>query len=485
MSMSNVEPERNDLTTGNLFKKMVLYALPILLTSILSMLFTTVDLLTVSWFGGGAKSMAAIGTNNSSINLLVGLFLGLGTGANIVAANAKGIGDKVRAFRTTQSAMVLAFIAGLLIALVGYFVAEPILIAINCDPELLKDATTYLRVYLAGAPILLIYNFGAAILRAYGDSRRPLYALIISGIINAGLNMLFIIGFGWDVFGAALGTVLSQIAGAAAVIYFLHHDKHIYVNFRFSKLKLYKSETIDILKLGISAGLQSVIFNITNVIIQASINSFGALATAGSTASATIEGYQYLVINSLSTATMTFIAQNNGARKKENVIKGLKYGIILQLTIPVVMGIVIFLLRRPMMSALVSPDEEGFEEILKAGYARIEIIALTYFICGISESFSAYYRGLKYSFFPTLVCLGGIVGFRILFIFTLFRLDYFHNLYWLFATYPISWTIVIIIYLLFFKSKSRKAFELYAEPYVYERRSNDITYQQESRENLN
>ena len=483
--MANVEPDRNDLTSGNLFKKLVLYSLPILLTSILSMLFTTVDLLTVSWFGGGAKSMAAIGTNTSAINLLVGLFLGLGTGANIVAANAKGIGDKVRAFRTTQSAMVLAVIAGVLIALVGYFVAEPILIAINCDPELLKDATTYLRVYLAGAPILLIYNFGAAILRAYGDSRRPLYALIFSGIINVGLNMWFIIGFHWDVFGAALGTILSQVAGAAAVIYFLHHDKHIYVNFRFSKLKLYKSETIDILKLGISAGLQSVIFNVTNVIIQASINSFGSLATAGSTASATIEGYQYLVINSLSTATMTFIAQNNGARKKDNVIKGLKYGIILQLTIPVLMGIVIYLLRRPMMSALVSPDEEGFEEILKYGYARIEIIALTYFICGISESFSSYYRGLKYSFFPTIVCLFGIVGFRIFFIFTLFRLDYFHNLYWLFATYPISWTIVIIIYLIFFKSKSKKAFEHYSDPYIYERRSNDVTYQQESRENLN
>lgn len=483
--MPNIEPEINDLTSGNLFRKLVLYTLPILLTSILSMLFTTVDLLTVSWFGGGAKSMAAIGTNNSSINLLTCLFLGLGVGANIVAANAKGIGDKVRAFRTTQSAMLLALIAGFMIALVGWFVAEPILIAMNCDPILLEDATTYLRVYLAGAPIILVYNFGAAILRAYGDSRRPLYALLISGAFNVVLNLLFVIAFKWDVFGVALGTVLSQLVGAAAVIYFLHHDKHIYVNFRFSKLKLYRSETLEILKLGISAGLQSVIFNITNVIIQGSVNTFGALATAGNTASSTIEGYQYLVLNSISSAVMTFIAQNNGARKKENVIKGLKYAILLEITVPTIMGLFIFFLRRPLMMALVSKDEEGFEQILEFGYSRIMIISLTYFICGISESFSSYYRGLKYSFFPTIVCLFGIVGFRILFIYTLFRLDYFHNLYWLFATYPLSWTIVIIVYLCFFKSKSKKVFDKYDDPYVYERRTSDITYQQESRENLN
>lgn len=483
--MPNTEPERNDLTSGNLFKKLVLYTLPILATSILSMLFTTVDLLTVSWFGGGANSMAAIGTNNSAINLLIGLFLGLGTGANIVAANAKGIGDKVRAFRTTQSALVLGLLAGLLIALVGWFVAEPILIAMNCDPILLKDATTYLRIYLAGAPIILVYNFGAAILRAYGDSRRPLYALIFSGIFNVGLNMLFVIAFDWDVFGVALGTILSQAFGAAAVIYFLHHDKHIYVNFRFSKLKLYKSETLDILRLGLSAGLQSAVFNITNVIIQASINSFGALATAGSSASSTIEGYQYLVLNSISSAGMTFIAQNNGARKKENVLKGLKYILILETIVPSIIGIFIFLLRRPLMMLLISPSEEGFEQILEFGYQRIVIISLTYFICGISESFSSYYRGLKYALFPTIVCLGGIVGFRILFIFTIFKLEPFHNLYWLFATYPLSWTIVIIIYLIFFKSKSAKVFAKYDEPYVYERRTNDITYQEESRENLN
>ena len=482
---NNIDLESHDLTSGNLFKKLVLYALPILLTSILSMLFTTVDLLTVSWFGGGANSMAAIGTNNSSINLMVGLFLGLGTGANIVAANAKGIGDKVRAFRTTQSAMVLGLIAGLLIALVGYFVAEPILIAMNCDPVLLKDATTYLRVYLAGAPIILVYNFGAAILRAYGDSKRPLYALLISGVFNVGLNLLFVIAFHWDVFGVALGTILSQVVGAAAVIYFLHHDKDIFVNFRFSKLKLYKSETIDILKLGISAGLQSFVFNVTNVIIQSSINTFGALATAGSSASSTIEGYQYLVLNSISSATMTFVAQNNGARKKENVIKGLRYALILETIVTSVIGLFIFLLRRPLMMLLVSPSEEGFEQILEFGYQRIVIISLTYFICGISESFSAYYRGLKYSLFPTIVCLVGIVGFRIFFIYTLFQLDFFHNLYWLFATYPISWTIVIIIYIIFFKSKSKKAFDKYDTPYVYEKRTNSILYQEESRENTN
>lgn len=485
MSTLVKEEERTDLTSGNLFKKLVLYTLPILLTSILSLLFTTVDLLTVSWFGGGANSMGAIGTNSAAINLLVGLFLGLGTGANIVAANAKGLGDRVRAFRTTQSAMVLGLIAGVLIALVGWFVAEPILIAINCDPELLKDATLYLQIYLAGAPIILIYNFGAAILRAYGDSRRPLYALLISGVFNIGLNMLFVIAFDWDVMGVALGTILSQLVGAIAVIYFLHYDKRLFVNFRFSKLKLYKDETISILKLGLSAGLQSVIFSITNVMIQAAVNSFGALATAGNSASNTIEGYQYLVLNSISMATMTFIAQNNGARKKENVLKSLKYGILLELTVPTVLGIGIFIFRRPLMMLFISENEPGFEQILEYGYGRIMTIAIIYGVCGVNECFSAYYRGMKYSLFPTAVSLVGIIGLRIFFLLVLFPLDFFHNLYWVFATYPISWSICIIIYLCFFKSKSKKVFDTYDEPYVLEKRTNDITYQEESRKNIN
>ena len=482
--MSEVVEDRKDLTSGNLFKKLVFYTIPILITAILSMLFTTVDLLTVSWFGNGSDSVAAIGTNTASINLLIGLFLGLGTGANIVAANAKGIGDKVKAFRTTQSAIVLGFIAGVVIAIIGLFIARPMLIATNCDERLLDSATTYLRIYLLGSPIILIYNFGAAILRAYGDSRRPLYALIFSGLLNIGLNMMFVVGFKMDVMGVALGTILSQIGGAVAVIYFLRKDKRLFANFSFRKLKLYKKESIEILKLGISAGLQSVVFNITNVIIQSSINSFGPLATSGCSASSTIEGYQYIVINSISSATMTFIAQNNGARKKENVLKGLKYGMILELIVPTIMGLVIFLIRRPLMLLFIPGDTRELETILEYGASRIIIISLSYFLCGINECLSAYYRGLKYSFFPTVVSLIAIVGFRLIFIYTLFRLDTFHNLYWLFATYPISWVICTLIYLCFFKSKSRKVFDTYNDPYIYERRSHDIFYQEGSRKNL-
>lgn len=465
--MSNITLDKNDLTTGNLFKKMILYILPILLTQLLSLLFTTADLLTVSQFGNGASSMAAIGTNNSSINLLVGFFLGLGTGANIVAANAKGRGDKVRAFKTTQSSMVLAFIAGIFIALVGWFVAEPLLRLIQCDESLLANAVLYLRIYLLASPIILIYNFGAAILRAYGDSKRPLYALLFSGVFNVGLNILFVAGFKMDVMGVAIATDISQLFGAGAVIYFLKTDKHIFVNLKFKHLKLYKEETIDVLKLGLSAGLQSALFNITNVVIQGSVNSFGAAATAGNAASSTIEGYQYLVLNSISMATMSFIAQNNGACKKENVIKVLGYSLILQIIVPTIMGLLILALKNPLLSIFISPEEENYEAIIEAATARIMIFSLTYFLCGVNDSLSSYYRGLKYSLFPTVVSLFAIIGFRILFIFTLFQLDAFHNLYWLFATYPISWVISICIYVAFIKKKSKAAFDKYDEPYVF------------------
>lgn len=459
---ANITREENDLTSGNLFKKMVFFAIPILLTSILTMLFSTVDLFTVSKFGGGNNSMAAIGANMTVINIIICLFLGFSVGANIVVGNAKGKGDKVTAFRATQSSLMIAFFFGIIIAVTGWFIAEPLLNLVQTPKEVMANAVLYLRVYLLGSPLFLVFNFGSSILRAYGDSKRPLYALLAAGVFNIILDILFVAVFKMDVLGVAIATVVAHGVAAIAVILFLKYDKRLYVNFTFKRLKFYKDETLEVMKLGITSGLQSLVFNITNLIIQASINGFGAAVLAGSTAAVNIEDYQYYFLNAISTTTMAMISQNNGAKKKENVIKVLKIALILNATVVTGVGLIIFLLREPLCKIFLDEADPNFPIMLETATTRLTVICLTYCLCGFMETLSGYYRGLKYSLFPTIVTILGTAIFRIVFIYTLFQLDFFHNIGWLLATYPISWALTSTVYFCFLPHHSKKIFATYS-----------------------
>ncbi len=465
-----------DLTTGNLFKKLVLFTVPLILTTILQLLYTSADLFVVSNFGGGDNSMGAVGANGSLINLLVGTFLGLSVGANVVVASSKGANNQEKASRAMYSALIISVISGFFVGFVGFFCSKYFLEWMNTPANIIDLASQYLKIYFLGMPFLLVYNFGASILRGLGDSKRPFYTLVITGIVNVGLNFLFVIVFQMDVVGVALATVISEAVSACAVIFFLRHNKKAYVRFEFKKLKIHKEETLEILKIGIPSGLQSLVFSISNVFIQAQTNSFGEIAVDANSASSNIEGYLYTILNSFSVAVVAMVAQNYGAKNKENIKKILKYSLIAVTAVGVVCGIFFTLLRTPLLNILISKKSEFYEQEMDIAKTRYTIICLTYFTCGIMDVLSAYLRGIKFSVTPTIITFFGCTVLRLVFIYTLFRyVDYFHTLGWLYGTYPISWVLTIILYICVLPHYTKKAFGVIDKDLDLEKRSLSTT----------
>jgi putative MATE family efflux protein len=454
-----------DLVNGNLFKKMIIFTIPLIITTLLQLFYTSADLFVVSHFGGGSNSMGAVGANGSLVTLIVGTFLSLSVGANVVVAAAKGAGQKEKADKALHSSMIIALISGVFVGLFGFLFARFFLEWMNTPANIIDLATQYLQLYFLGVPFLLIYNFGSAILRALGDSKRPLYTLLITGVVNISLNLLFVISFHMDVFGVGLATIISEGVSAIAVIFFLWHNKNGYVRFHFKELRLSKEETKEILRIGIPCGLQSLVFSISNVFVQAQTNSFGEIAVDANSASSNMEGYLYYILNSFSVAIISMVAQNYGAKKKDHILKILKYSLITVTIVGVILGIVFTLLRTPLLNILIDKNSPTYDQEISIAKNRFTIICLTYFTCGIMDLLSGYLRGLKYSLAPTIITLVGCSIFRIIMIYSLFTyIDYFHTLEWLYALYPISWVITDIIYIAFLPSLSRKAFKKIESP---------------------
>jgi len=466
--MNNFFSKEIDLTTGNLFKKLILFTIPLILTTVLQLLYTSADLFVVSNFGGGDNSMGAVGANGSLINLIVGTFLGLSVGANVVVANAKGSNDKEKAKKALHTSLIVSVISGIFVGILGFFLAKYFLTWMNTPSEIIELAAKYLKIYFLGMPFLLIYNFGSSILRALGDSKRPLYTLIITGIFNVGLNFLFVVGFKMDVVGVALGTILSEMVSAIMVIYFLWHNKKAFVQFDFKALKISGPELKEILIVGIPSGLQSMIFSISNVVIQTQTNSFGEIAVNANSASSNMEGYLYYILNSFSVAVVAMVAQNYGAKKKENIKKILLYSLLSVTVIGIVMGGIFVLIKDPLLGILIkdNPDE------MKIASNRYILICLTYFMCGIMDVMSAYFRGIKYSVLPTIITLFGCTLLRLVFVFTIFKyVEAIHTLEWLYASYPISWLLTDVIYAVATPFVTKNAFKKIDQSIELEKRN--------------
>ena len=451
-----------DLTSGNLFKKMAIYTFPIVLLSLLQLLYSSADEIVVSYFGGGYSSMNAIGSNSALINLVIGLFVGVSVGANVVVAKAVGEKDQKTAQNALESSILLSLIFGIAIGLAGYFSARYLLIAMQTPEIVLDKATTYLEIYFLGLPFLLIFNFGSAILRALGDSKRPLYALIICGAINVGLNFLFVITFKLDVLGVALTTLISEALEAILVLIFLAGKRQKFIRFTIKGLRLYKNETIAVLRNGIPAGLQSFVFSVANVFIQASVNSYAdatitsEIAMTGNTASQQVEGYIYIFLNAFSVATTAIVAQNYGAKKKENIKKAFIYGMLYTAVIGFIVGLLCVIFRNALNGIFISKesftvngvfDQDGYEKSLELAGWRLMLMGLTYFLDGIMEIFSSYCRGLGHAKTPTIVIFVFVTCLRLLFIFALWnQIPSLHTLPWLWSTWPISWVMAIIVF---------------------------------------
>ncbi len=460
-----------DLTNGNLFWKIPLFALPMAFSTILQLLYSTVDLWTVSHYGGGSLSMSAVGSNSPLINLIVTLFVSLAVGANVAMGNAKGANDRNRAQSILSSSMILSLIVGILVGIIGFFLSPLLLKMMNTPEDILSLATDYLQIYFLGLPFLMIYNFGSQVLRALGDSRRPFYFLAISGIINVLFDLLFVIYGKMDVKGVAWATVISEFLSALFIILWLTLNKKGYVRLDFRHLKMDGKSIADILKIGIPAGLQGLGFCIPNVLIQSSLYTIhnytihGVLISedeilSGASASAQVEGYVYAIIEAFALACVSFVGQNYGAGKKENIKKIYFYSLAWMAIGWAICSLLVLLIPNPILSVFIT-DGKGIDKdnALAAGRERMFMMVFTYILDGFMDISSQYLRGMKHSVAPAIITLVGCTGTRIVFLYTLFLyVDYFHTIFWLYFCYPLSWIFVDLIYIPVCLSITKKTF---------------------------
>ena len=429
------------MVNGSIMDKMISFALPLMLSGILQLLFNAVDIIVVGRFSG-SQSLAAVGSTSSLINMLTNLFIGISLGANVLAARFYAAGKHKEMSETVHTAIATAFVSGVIMIFVGILLSRPALELMDTPSDVIELSTLYIRIYFLGMPFFMLYNYGAAILRAVGDTKRPLIFLVISGVVNACLNMLLVIVFHLDVAGVAIATVISQVISCVLVIGCLYKTDAVY-QLRFKKLRIKKKYLVQIFRIGIPAGLQSTLISFSNVLLQSSVNSFCSIAMAGYTAANNILSFLYMAANAVTQACMSFTSQNFGARKPKRMDRVIIDGMILQFIICLSLGTLAYV-----FGSQISSIYTDNSDVIKSS---VEILALTtipYFLCGIMDAWPGIIRGMGRSTVPMILCLIGTVGVRILWIFFFF--PHHRTLRYLFISYPVSWIATIIMQLAYF-----------------------------------
>ncbi len=440
-----------DMCNGPLLGKILRFAVPLMFSGILQLLFNAADIVVVGQFTG-SDALAAVGSTGSLNNLIVNVFLGLSIGSSVLTARYYGAQDWDNVRDVVHTSMLLSAIAGVVLIFLGISLAAPLLELMGTPENVLDQAVLYMRIIFAGMPAMMIYNFGAAILRAVGDTRRPLIFLLIAGIINVILNLFFVIVFHMGVAGVALATIISQCISAALVVLCLIRSSGHYKLY-LKKLRITKDKLLQIVRVGLPAGIQGAVFSISNVLIQSSINSFGSIAMAGNTAASNIEGFVYTSMNALYQASLSFTSQNIGAKKVHRIVPVLTRCLGCVIVIGAGLSALALLFGRQLLS-IYSSDPE----VITYGIGRMGVVCLTYFLCGMMDVTCGSIRGMGYSVAPTIVSLAGACGLRILWIFTIFQID--HTLFNLYLSYPISWAITfaahLLCFILFFRQWKKK-----------------------------
>lgn len=437
------------MCSGSILGKMLLFALPLMCSSLLQLLFNAADIIVVGRFAGD-NSLAAVGSTSSLINLLTNLFLGLSVGANVLVARYFGAKQLKDLKETVHTAMMLSFYSGIILTVVGCLGAKQILIWMDTPEDVLALATLYLRIYFLGMTAMMLYNFGSAILRAIGDTRRPLYYLSAAGLINVILNLLFVITFRMDVAGVALSTVISQCVSALLIVRCMMKEQGD-IRLELPELHIYPDKFKRILQIGLPASFQGIVFSFSNVIIQSSVNSFGAVTVAGNSAAANIEGFVYVSMNAFHQAAISFTSQNVGAAKYERVNRILYTAELCVLVVGVFFGNLAVLFGYPLLSLYTSSTA-----VMEAGMKRLVIICRYYALCGMMDVAVGSLRGLGYAVMPMIVSLIGACGLRLVWIFTFFRLEAFHSTTSLYLTYPVSWLVTFTVHVICFIIVRRK-----------------------------
>ena len=432
-----------DMLNGPMAGKLLLFALPLMLSGLLQLLFNAADVVVVGRYAG-KDALAAVGSTSSLINLLVNLFMGFSVGTNVVVARDLGAGREEDVSRSVHTAIALALISGGCLTALGLTLARQLLVWTDSAPDVIDLATVYLRIYFAGMPFNMLYNFGAAVLRAQGDTRRPLYFLTIAGVVNVVLNLFFVIALHMSVAGVALATIISQAISAVLVTGCLMRDQGL-LHLDLRALRLDKRVIRRICQVGLPAGFQGIVFSLSNVVIQSSINSFGSTAIiAGSAASANIEGFVYTSMNAIYQTNLTFTSQNYGAGHCKRVDRCLVLCQVYVVVIGLVLGCLVAWCGHPLAS-IYAPGEE---DVIQCAMERLSIISTTYFLCGIMDTMVGSLRGLGYSMVPMVVSMVGACGVRLAWIATIFQI--YHTPTVLFASYPVSWTITAAVHIAFF-----------------------------------
>ena len=419
-----------NMCEGPLVGKMLIFTIPLMFSGILQLLFNAADTIVVGRYAG-SQALAAVGSTTALINLLVNMFMGLSVGANILVSRYYGARKETDIQETVHTSITVAAAAGVVLAILGNMFAKPLLILMGSPEDVLDLAAIYVKIYFMGMPVILIYNYGAAILRAIGDTKRPLYYLTIAGVVNVVLNLIFVIGFNMSVAGVALATIIAQCVSVALLLNCMCKMEGS-CRLEFKKLGIHKEKVKMLLRYGLPAGLQGSVFSFSNVLIQSSINSFGSVAMAGSSAAANIEGFIYTAMNSFQQTALCFTSQNLGGGKYERIKKVLRNSVIMVAIVGILMGGGCYLFGEELLHVYSSDPE-----VIAYGLTRFRWIGIPYFLCGIMDALVGMLRGLGYAVVPMFVSIIGACGFRILWIVTVFAR--FHSLDVLFASYSISW----------------------------------------------
>lgn len=438
-----------DMCSGSVLKKMLLFALPLMCSSILQLLFNAADIIVVGQFAGD-DSLAAVGSTTSLINLLTNLFVGLSVAANVLVARFYGAQRQRDLKITVHTSMTVSIVGGLALTVIGVAATPAILELMQSPPEVLELAVIYLRIYFLGMPAMMIYNFGSAILRAVGDTRRPLYFLFASGVVNVVLNLVFVICCHMGVMGVAIATVISQTISAACILWcMVREEGGMHLDWRSLGIDRYK--LVRLLKIGLPAGIQGMLFSLSNVCIQSSVNAFGATIVAGNSAASNIEGFVYVAMNAFYQATISFTSQNVGARRYERVNRILWTAQGCVIAVGVLLGVGAWFFNEPLLGLYTNSAQ-----VVEAGRVRLSIIAIPYALCGMMEVVVGSLRGLGKSVMPMIVSLMGACVFRLVWLATVFQIQQFHTIEVIYISYPISWILTTLVHFICFIIIRRK-----------------------------
>ena len=430
-----------DMCNGTIMDKLISFALPLMVSGILQLMFNAVDIIVVGRFSG-SQALAAVGSTTALINVFTNLFIGVSLGANVLAARFYAAGKDKEMSETVHTAITLALVSGVVMAVVGLVFSRWALEIMGTPADVIDQSTLYMRIYFLGMPFFMVYNYGASILRAVGDTKRPLMFLIVAGVINAVLNMFLVIAFHLGVAGVAIATVISQMISCILVLRCLYKTDSSY-QLRFSKLCMKKFYLAQIFQVGIPAGVQSTVINFSNAMLQSSVNSFGSTAMAGYTAANNVLGFLYASVNSVTQACMSFTSQNYGVGKYKRMDRVLLDCGILSFVIAFVLGCGSYIFGGEILKIYTEDPE-----VIRCGVEILSITTVPYFLCGIMDLFPGALRGMGHSGVPMILSIIGTVGTRIVWIFWIFPQN--RSLYTLFISYPASWAITIVMQVICF-----------------------------------